>query len=224
MSLRQNIRDIKETLRQSAHDLDNRGARLRAWVHFLLFDHALLRLIWTNEAEIAPGVFRANHPSPGRLSTLADRGIRTILNLRGASDAPHYRFEQEACAQSGLSLVDFEGLTARSAPARDVLVALLDQMRRAEKPFVMHCKSGADRSSLAAAVYLLAIEGASVAQARRQFSPRFIHFKWTRTGVLDLILETYESAHARTGIGFEDWLRNDYDPAEIQARFDAGRG
>lgn len=223
MSLRQNLREMKETLRLSAADPGSRGARLRSWAHFLIFDHALLRLVWTNEAEIAPGVLRANHPSPARLEALAARGIRTILNLRGVSDAPHYRFERAACARLGLQLVDFEGLTARHAPSRDILLQLLDVLRGVEKPVVMHCKSGADRSSLAAAVYLLGIEGATIDAARAQFSPRFIHFRWTRTGVLDRILDTYEAAHRDTGIGFEDWLRNGYDAQAIQASFDAGR-
>lgn len=223
MSLRENLRGMKETLRLSAVASGSRGARLRAWLHFLIFDHAILRLVWTNQSEIAPGVFRANHPSPSRLRSLAAHGIRMILNLRGTADAPHYRFEREACADLGLPLVDFEGLTARTAPSRDVLLDLLDVMRRAKKPFVMHCKSGADRSSLAAAIYLLAIEGASLREARAQFSARFIHFRWTRTGVLDHILDTYEDAHTRTGIGFEDWLRADYDATAIQASFDAAR-
>ncbi len=223
MTLRQNLRHVKETLRELADDLDAPGARLRAWLHFLIFDHGILRSVWNNEAEIAPGVFRANHPSPARLARLAERGTRTILNLRGASDAPHYRFERDACAELGLTLVDFEGLSARKAPRRRTLVELLDTMRRIEKPMVMHCKSGADRSSLAAAIHLLAIEGAPLAEVRKQFSPLFVHFKWTRTGVLDRILDAYEARHAETGIGFEDWLRTEYSPYTIQSGFNTSR-
>lgn len=223
MSLRQNLRHMKETLRLSADDLDSRGARLRAWFHFMVFDHAVLRIFWSNEAEIAPGVFRANHPAPARLERLAARGVRHILNLRGASDAPHYRFEKDACERLGLTLVDVEGLRARQAPFRRPLLAFLDTMRQTEKPFLMHCKSGADRSSLAAVMYLLAIENASIATARAQLSPRFIHFRWTKTGVLDHILDTFEAAQKASGIAFEDWLRTEYDARAIQRSFDAMR-
>ena len=38
----------------------------RARIYNLWFDHAVLRLFWTNQMEIAPGVFRSNHPTPGR--------------------------------------------------------------------------------------------------------------------------------------------------------------
>ena len=223
MSLRQRVRAYKLDLMNSARDLSAPGARRRAWVHFLIFDHAILRVLWSNFAKVAPGVFRANHPAPKRLKRYADMGIKTILNLRGASEDPHYQLEREACEANGLTLVDMSGLVARQAPERDALLAVLDAMRRVEKPVLMHCKSGADRTSLAAGLYLLAEENAPVAVARKQFSVRFIHFKWTKTGVLDHILDTYEAAQQSTGIGFEDWLRTEYDAATVQASFEARR-
>jgi protein tyrosine/serine phosphatase len=221
--LRQRFRRLKENLREGTGDPSAKG-RARAWLHFMLFDHAVLRIFWTNFAEIAPGVYRAAHPSAARLSAWARRGVRSVVNLRGAASAPHYRDEHEACRKLGLTLHDVEGLTARQAPSREALEYLIATMRRAEKPFLLHCKSGADRSSLAAAIYLLAIEGASISAAREQMSPRFLHFRWTRTGILDAILDAYGAAHRDTGAGFEDWLARDYDAAAIQADFDASRG
>lgn len=223
MSLRSWLHNYKIGLSHSAEDLQDPASRRKAWWHFMIFDHGVLRVLWSNFSQVAPGVFRANHPSPKRLETHASKGIRTILNLRGASMSPHYKFEAEACEALGLKLVNLPGLVARTAPSKDTLIALLDTMRDLDKPFLMHCKSGADRTSLAAAVYLLAIENAPIKQARKQFSPRFIHFRWTKTGVLDHILDSYAAAHDRTGIGFEDWLHSDYDGAAIQASFEATR-
>ena len=223
MSLRSRVRTYKEALRASADDLDAPGARARAQAHFLIFDHGILRTFWSNFTTIAPGVFRAAHPSPARLRRWAQRGIKTILNLRGASSSPHYQLEAEACRDLGLTLVDLPGLTARQAPSRASLQAILVAMRSADAPFVLHCKSGADRTSLAAAMYILAIEGGPIARARAQLSPRFLHFKWTKTGILDHILDTYDGAHRAKGIGFEDWLATEYDAEAIQASFDAVR-
>lgn len=223
MPLRQRLRAYKLDLEASAQDMDAPSARRRAWMHYMIFDHAVLRLLWSNFAQIAPGVFRANHPSPDRLAKYAAQGIKTIINLRGASKGPHYLLEREKAEELGLKMVDLRNLNARQAPAREDLLAVLDAMRNAEKPMLLHCKSGADRTSLAAVLYLLVVEKTSVAQARKQFSVRFIHFKWTKTGVLDHILDTYEAAQAETGIGFEDWLRNQYDADAVQASFDAGR-
>lgn len=224
MSLRSRLRAAKLAWAASARDLDDRAAKKRAIWYLLFFDHGFLRSFWRNFAEIAPGVYRANHPSPEMLIRYMRRGIRTVVNLRGTSKEPPYQLEKMSTRSLGLTLVDVMGLTAREAPARDDLIAALDAVRTAEKPVLIHCKSGADRTSLVAALYLLAVCGATLDQARKQFSPRFVHFKWTRTGVLDHILDTYEAAQSKTGIGFEDWLRTAYDARTIQAEFDTRRG
>ena len=87
-------------------DISTPEARRAAWWHFQLSDHAFLRLLWTNFAEVAPGVFRANQPSPERLASYHAKGIRTILNLRGRSNQSFYLFEAEACARLGMTLID----------------------------------------------------------------------------------------------------------------------
>lgn len=218
MSLRHRLGEYRRLLAKTAAAEDQPG--MRAWLHFLLFDHGILRVFWTNLAEVAPGVYRANQPSPRRLDHYARMGIRTIVNLRGISEAPHYTFEKTACARLGLTMIDIPGLSARRAPEASALLDLIDVMRQAERPFLLHCKSGADRSALAAASYLLAVKDAPVTEARRHFSIWYVHLKWTRTGVLDHILDAYALAQQETGIGFEDWLRNVYDPAIIQAEFE----
>lgn len=223
MSLRLALRARKIALSEKARDLRTPAGRRRAWLHYLFFDHGLLRTIWTNFAEISPGVFRANQPSPRQLLRYRARGINTIVNLRGASDAPHYALARQACTRLGMTLLDVDGLNARSAPQRNDMLALLHRMRDTPKPFVMHCKSGADRTSLAAAIYLLALENASLDTARKQMSARFLHLKWTKTGVLDHILDSFEAAQQVSGVSFEDWLRKDYDAITIQAEFEAKR-
>lgn len=223
MSLRGWLNGHKTRLQQSTRDLSAPGARSRAWWHFMFFDHGILRTFWHNFAQIAPGVYRANQPSPKRLARYAQMGIRTIVNLRGEGDLPHHQFETEACADLGLQLICVGGLSARAAPQPAALKAAIDVLRQAEKPMLIHCKSGADRSALLSAIYLLVFENATVAQARKQFSPRFVHFKWTLTGVLDHILDSYAAAQTQSGVSFEHWLNSAYDAEEIQAEFDAGR-
>ena len=83
----------------------------------------------------------------------------------------------------------------------------------------MHCKSGADRASLACAIYLIAMEGKSVAEARQMFSIRFIHFKWTKTGILDMFLDMYEERLAQGPIAFQVWVAHEYDPEALTQRF-----
>lgn len=223
MTLRRRLYAYRDALLERGRAFDSAEARRDAWRHMLFFDHGFLRTVWHNFSEIAPGIFRANQPSPARLAHYADTGIKSVLNLRGPSGNPPYLFEVEACARLGLDLYHIPEFSSRAAPSRETLQAMLAAMRDAPRPLVMHCKSGADRTSLAAAIYLVAIEGRSLAEARRQFSVRFIHFKWTKTGIMDHILEAYAAAQAARGISFSDWLDTEYDSAALQAEFDAQR-
>ncbi|MGB2202349.1 MAG: tyrosine-protein phosphatase [Pseudooceanicola atlanticus] len=196
--------------------------RRRANIYNLWFDHAILRKVWTNFFEVAPGVYRSNHPDHARFAKLKQMGIKSVLNLRGAGGSAHYLTEKASCEALGLTLVDCN-LQARNAASRDHILGVIDAFRTIEKPFVMHCKSGADRAGFASAMYLMVIEGRPVEEARKMLGPKYVHFKWTKTGVLDHTLDIYAARHAETGIGFEDWIRTEYDPAVIQDGFNRKR-
>lgn len=184
----------------------------RARIYMLWFDHAALRLFWTNQMEIAPGVFRSNHPTPGRLHRLKRQGVGRILTLRGSAESAHFATERAYCAELGLDL-HAVGFSDKAAPPKASLQALIAKFRKIEKPFLMHCKSGADRAGLASALYLLVIEGRPLPEARAMLSPRFLHFKGSKTGVLDRVLDQFE-AEGR-GRDFETWLEESYDPKRL---------
>jgi hypothetical protein len=188
--------------------------RARAYVKWI--DHGILRALWHNLHEVAPGVWRSNHPDHARLAQHAAAGIGTILTLRGAQTKAFHRLEEESCAALGLELRVI-GMASREAPGRAALLDLLDFFEAVPPPFLIHCKSGADRTSLAAALYLIHVRGASVAEARAQMSPRFLHFRWTKTGVLDAVLDAFEARLRQGPVSLRDWIAEDYD-AEAVAR------
>ncbi|WP_101065432.1 fused DSP-PTPase phosphatase/NAD kinase-like protein [Roseovarius salinarum] len=201
-------------------DLSTPENRRRAHIYNLWFDHAVLRKVWTNFGEVAPGVYRSNQPTHERFVKLRDMGVRSVLNLRGAAGAAHYLVEEESCRALGLALVNTTLHARYAAPPEDIQ-AVLDAFRRIERPFVMHCKSGADRAGFAAALYRLVIEGRPMAEAREMLSARYIHFRWTRTGVLDHILDLYEARNAQRPIDFEAWIAREYDRDAAQQSFEA---
>lgn len=198
-------------------DISTPEARRAAWWHFQLNDHAFLRVWWTNLDQFAPGVWRSNQPSPRRFAEWTRTlGLKTILNLRGTPQEAFFLFEQEATAALGLTRIDM-GFGSRRAPEKAQLIALIDTMAAMEKPALIHCKSGADRTGMAAAVYLLAIEGRPLAEALRQLSFRYLHLSKSKTGIMDEILLCYgEEARGR---GFRQWVEDDYDAARIAASF-----
>lgn len=182
----------------------------RARIYNTWFDHAILRGLWTNEAEIAPGVFRSNHPTKARLMALKARGVVSVLSLRGNSVSAHNETERLWCEEIGLRLHRVS-MKDNRAPRAETIAHLLATFREIERPFVMHCKAGADRAGLASAVYLMAIGGVPLAQARGMLSWRFWHLRRSRAGVLDAFLDAYEADGAEAAMPFETWVATRYD-------------
>lgn len=207
----------------SEGDLSDPAERRRAFWAYQFMDHAILRHVWSNFDQIAPGVYRSNQPGHWRLKRYRAMGIKTVLYLRASSEKWAFHFERESLDALGMTMISAP-LHSRSAPTRDAVQALIAAFRSIDKPFLMHCKSGADRAGLASAIYLMVMLGQDVTAARRMLSPRYIHLRFTKTGVLDLMLDHYAARHAETGIGFEDWIDREYDAAALQTAFDTGRG
>lgn len=199
-------------------DLDAPGARRNAVIDMLVFDHGLLRKAWRNAAEIDAGVWRSNQPDPSTIRRLAGQGFRAILNLRGATEYGSYLLERETCRQVGIELVDFK-LSSRILPSRDEILALDRLFADLPRPFLIHCKSGADRAGFAAALYLLLRRGATVEEARAQLSWRFLHVRSAATGVMHFLFDRYARDSAAEPMTFRAWVETRYDPAALMAEY-----
>ena len=189
------------------------------WAELIFKDHGFLRLYWHNEHEIAPGMWRCNQPSPGRIRIAADRGIKTIINLRGPRADGGWRLEAEACATYGLTLMDFTA-RSRAAPDKQMLHAAEALFTEMKLPAMMHCKSGADRAGLMAALYLLIVEKRPAREAAKQLAWKYGHVKQAKTGLLDAFFAAYFPYEDR-GMAFFDWVDEIYDPDAITRDFKA---
>jgi protein tyrosine phosphatase (PTP) superfamily phosphohydrolase (DUF442 family) len=198
-------------------DLSTPENRRCAVIYERWFDHGFLRRYWTNMFEIAPGVWRSNHPTAARFTALAQQGIQTIITLRGNRTTPWALLENEACTRLGLRLETL-ALRSQRAPSRHDLQTLIELFRSVGKPVLFHCKSGADRTGLASVIFLLVIEKQPLAQARKMLSWRYAHLSCTKAGVLDMLLDDFA---ASAGPDFEDWLEHDYDARALQAKFES---
>ena len=113
----------------------------------------------------------------GVLQPVAD-GIKALINLRGPN--PRYswwRYETRVSAERGAAHLDVM-LDSRSLPTRPMLAALFDAFDAAPRPFLVKCSGGQDRTSLAAALYLVHRGGwAARAAAQAQFARwPYLHF------------------------------------------------
>ncbi len=210
----------KKSREKYTHDIQDPEERRKSQFYMDWIDHGILRYRWHNFSEISVGVYRSNHPTRERFEAYAAKGVRTILNLRGATKHSHYKFEVEVCEQLGLQLIDIP-LSARKAPERNRLLECLDILETIEKPFLMHCKSGADRTGLISAIYLLHVVGTPIEEARKQLSLRFVHLNFTKTGILDYLLYCFAKRQEAGAISFKDWVTSEYDQVKLQEEFNA---
>lgn len=192
--------------------------RLRAWMDLLVVDHGVLRLFHLNKHRVGEKVWRSAQPSPRDIARLKRQGLRTIVNLRGGRSHGAWQLEKDAAENLGITVVDLV-LRSREAPDRETLLALPEFFASLDYPVLAHCKSGADRAGLFAALYLLVVEGADMRRASRELTLLKGHFRYAQTGILDAFLEMYRDEGERKGKAFLDWVREDYDPARLAASF-----
>jgi protein tyrosine/serine phosphatase len=196
------------------------AARRAAWIDSLFVDHAIFRTVWDNFAPVIPGkLYRCNHPTPGRLARLKERWqLRTLVNLRGHRKCGSDALSREAAPLLGLVHIDM-AFESRGAPHRDRILRFHGLYQSMAFPALMHCKSGADRAGLASGLALL-FEGGTAAQAMRQLSWRYGHFNRSPTGILDAFFVHYATV-AEGRKKFIDWVRDDYDEADLRETFRA---
>jgi protein tyrosine phosphatase (PTP) superfamily phosphohydrolase (DUF442 family) len=187
------------------------------WTDLMLKDHGCLRLCWHNLYQISDEAWRSNQPTPGRIAAAAKNGIKTIINLRGPRNDGGWRLENEACQNHGLTLVDFT-IRSRAVPDAATIHAAKKLFENVEYPILMHCKSGADRAGIMAALYLLLRQSASLDEASKQLSFKYLHVRQAKTGLLDTFLETYRPFEA-SGMSFIGWVDQHLDPAAITSQF-----
>lgn len=192
--------------------------RLRAWADLLFVDHGILRLVHLNTHKVTGSLWRSAQPSPRDIARMARAGLKTIVNLRGGRSHGAWQLERDAAERHGIAIVDFV-LRSRDAPDRDALLQLPAFFEGLHYPVLAHCKSGADRAGLFAALYLLVVEKASIATASRELSLLKGHFRYAQTGILDAFLEAYRDQGEARGKAFMEWVRDDYDPEALRAGF-----
>jgi protein tyrosine phosphatase (PTP) superfamily phosphohydrolase (DUF442 family) len=143
---------------------------------------------------------------------LRAHGFKSLINLRGENaDFRWWRTEKRIAQELGIAHFDVK-LSSRNLPSRSGLVELFGALERAQPPILLKCSGGQDRTSLAAALYILQAKGsAALREADNQFAfwP-YLH----RPKAYQLWLRefpAYAASEAR-GMPLAEWVRTRYDP------------
>jgi len=171
---------------------------------------------------LAGRVYRSAQPSAADVEReVREHGIRTVVNLRGCCfPLPWYMEESRATQALDVAQEDV-CFSAGRLPSLPQLRRYLEVLDRAEYPLLLHCRRGADRTGLAAAIVLLLQSDQTFNSARKQLGLRHGHVALGNTEFLDQFFDFYadwlrarDTEHSPAV--FRHWLLYEYCPAECR--------
>ena len=111
--------------------------------------------------------------------------IKSILNLRGgSSDMQWYRDEISMSAKYKVTHYDVT-LSSSREPSTDDIKKIIEIFKSAPRPILIHCKAGADRSGLVAAMWKVFVDKEPKSEAKKQLSIFFGHIPVGGTYAMD---------------------------------------
>jgi len=116
--------------------------------------------------------------------------IKSILNLRGEDRDEWYTDEIAFARDNNITHYNF-GIPDRRVIPKANMDKIVEIIKNAPKPILIHCKMGADRTSLVSALYLYAIKNDK--DAKREISILYGHFPWlgSKTDAMDESFENF---------------------------------
>ena len=172
-------------------------------------------------------VFCSAQPTTELGRSIRDYQLKSILNLRAGSQADWWYEAEVSTARPTVSRSTiYRSCTRR--PRRHELLKLIDVFHDCPYPLLIHCKSGADRTGLASAVYCLVGRREAPELARLAFSVEFGHIPYGGSEHLHEPIDEYAAwlkSHQLTHDPerFRGWVKNEYrdedpstDPPHLQ--------
>lgn len=147
------------------------------------------------------GNFHAITPGEAYRSAQMDRdeleyyikryNIRSILNLRGENpDNSWYKEEMEVSKEQDVKHYDIS-LSASREPTEDDIHKLMWIFKNAQRPVLIHCQAGADRSGLVSAMWKVIVNKEPKSEAGEQLSILYGHLPIGKTSAMDNFFENW---------------------------------
>ena len=160
-------------------------------------------------------VYRSAQPTPERIrSWTQEFGLRSLINLKGVEAGD---LDDDAAAKAAHHAkldTRYVRLSGRRWPSPAEVERLIANLDEVERPLLLHCLSGTDRSGLAAAIALL-LDGSSLDEAGEQFALSYGYPGKLLGSDLPGFLERYrdwlERHRTKHSVArFRTWVAEDY--------------
>ncbi|MEE6250658.1 MAG: dual specificity protein phosphatase family protein [Bdellovibrionota bacterium] len=149
--------------------------------------------------------YRSAQLSAKKLEKYVEKyGIKTVINLRGESEKKWFQEEKEILHKMNVDLHSIR-MSARRLPHREDLLSLIELFESAERPILVHCQGGADRTGEASALYQMLYMGKSKEQALKMLRFKYHHISWRHPAKRYFIKEIWQG---------KEWLVGNYYPCE----------
>ncbi len=132
-------------------------------------------------------LYRGAQPKSGGIARLAELGIKTIINLRGADGQT--RADEAKARSLGMTYfnIPMPGLSRPSHEQVSRVMAIIDAKENG--PVFIHCKRGSDRTGTVVAIYRISRDNWTMNQAMFEAKRRGLH--WIEYGMKDFISDYY---------------------------------
>jgi protein tyrosine phosphatase (PTP) superfamily phosphohydrolase (DUF442 family) len=174
-----------------------------------------------NFRTVIPGlIYRSGQLSDSTLrARISACHLRSVINLRGKNaDARWWRHEAKICAARGVHHYDFS-TDSICPPNPDELAELIPLLTSCEKPVLIHCQSGIDRTGVVSAICLFLFKPETTpASAQAQLGLSYGHLWWRDStkhhraffALYEIWLE--RNAYQSSADRFSEWALHVYDP------------
>ncbi len=150
-----------------------------------------------NFYKVAPGVYRSAQLYNYNMSFFYKTyHFQSILNLRGAHpDKKWYVYEKNFCKEYNITLIDF-GISDKNIQSIKTMRKIINIIKSAKKPILIHCRSGADRTGLASALYLYSVHDKNYS---KMLSLKYGHFPYlgSPTKAMDKSFRNFQAINSR---------------------------
>jgi len=109
--------------------------------------------------------------------------IKTIINLRGTSKKEWYKTEKAIADEFDINHISF-GITNKEFYDFNQTSQIVSMLKNVEKPLLIHCEGGADRTSLVSALYQYAVVKKSAEESAKEFSVFYGYAPFYRSYVI----------------------------------------